>query len=225
MKGENIRYRIRSTFVWINNGRVEFHRRRNLSPSYNYFMRIYKESTPVILMTTLAEIFAGLILAKSEEMILLIPGLIVIIPAMMASRGNIVTSLSQRMGTSVHLGIIKWEFGVNREILTNFYATMILNLSVATIMAFLGYATTIILGIEHMSLLGYLLATWFMALIMGFLLSVLAIITVLLAHRLKLDPDNVTVPIVATLGDIATIGFLLVLIKFLQSVDRILPIL
>ncbi|MHA2098197.1 MAG: magnesium transporter [Candidatus Kariarchaeaceae archaeon] len=224
MKAGKIMSGIKSAFF---NVRLYFSNIRQTlrnSPSYTYFMRIYKESTPVIMMTTLAEIFAGLILAKSEESILMIPGLIIIIPGIMASRGNIVTSLSQRLGTSVHLGIIKWELGVNKEIVTNFYATMILSFLVAIIMGTLGYIATLVLGIEHISLFGFLLATVFMALIMGTILSILTILTVLLSHRLKLDPDNVTVPIVATLGDIAVVGFLIVLVKFLLAVDTIMPI-
>ncbi|MFV2014732.1 MAG: magnesium transporter [Candidatus Heimdallarchaeota archaeon] len=213
-----------SAFFRFKHFLLNFIRQIRESPSYAYFMRIYKESTPIILITTLAEIFAGLILAKSEELILLIPGLLIIIPGMMESRGNIVTSLSQRMGTSVHLGIVKWELGINKEIMTNFYATMILSILVAIAMGTLGYISTVVLGIEHISLLGFIAATLFMALIMGFLLIILTIITVLASHRFKLDPDNVTVPIVATLGDVATVGFLIVLVKFLLRFDEIISI-
>ncbi len=215
---------VKSIFIKVRQYLSNHLSRTHQSQSYAYFMRIYRETTPIILMTTLAEIFAGLILAKSEELILLIPGLIIIIPGMMESRGNIVTSLSQRMGTSVHLGIVKWEFGINKEIMTNFYATMILNILVAIVMGTLGYITTIILGIDHISLLGFILATLFMATIMGFILIVLTIVTVLASHKFKLDPDNVTVPIVATLGDIMTVGFLIVLVKFLQAFDGIISI-
>ncbi len=224
MKVDSFKLSFKSTFSNIRNYLSKIRNKAINSPSYSYFTKIYKESTPVILMTTLAEIFAGLILAKSEELILLIPGLIIIIPGMMESRGNIVTSLSQRMGTSVHLGIVKWEYGINKEITTNFYATMILNILVALIMGILGYVSAVFLGIEHISLLGFVVATMFMALIMGFILTILTIITVLASHKFKLDPDNVTVPIVATLGDIATVGFLIVLIKFLLAFDGVIPI-
>lgn len=224
MKVDRFKITVKSTFSNIRKYLSTIRAKANNSPSYSYFSKIYKESTPVILMTTIAEIFAGLILAKSEDLILLIPGLIIIIPGMMESRGNIVTSLSQRMGTSVHLGIVKWELGINKEITTNFYATMILNILVALIMGILGYVSAVFLGIEHISLLGFVVATMFMAVIMGFILTILTIVTVLASHKFKLDPDNVTVPIVATLGDIATVGFLIVLIKFLLAFDGVIPI-
>ena len=195
------------------------------STEFSHFTRIYKEATPVSLITVIAELIAGIYLAQFEHYYLLIPGLLLIVPGMMESRGNIITSLSKRLGTSVHLGIIRWEYGINKEIVVNLLATIILNILAAIGMGMLGFLASILLGIPHMSILGFLLATLFMAVLVGTLLSLFTILVVIVAYKFNLDPDNVTVPVIATVGDILTIGFIVLLVKFLLFSDMFLPIL
>ncbi len=194
------------------------------STELGHFTRIYKEATPVALITVVAELIAGIYLAKFENYYLIIPGLLLIVPGMMESRGNIITSLSKRLGTSVHLGLIKWEYGVNKEIVVNLLATIILNVLAALGMGIMGFIASVIIGIPHISLLGFVLATLFMAVIVGTILAVITVFVVVLAYKLNFDPDNVTIPVIATIGDILTISFIVLLVNFLVFTDKFLLI-
>ena len=194
------------------------------STEFKHFKRIYKEATPIAILTVIAELFAGVALAGFERYYLLLPGILLIVPGMMESRGNIITSLSKRLGTSVHLGIVKIEYGINKEIIVNFLATIILNVLAAIGMGTLGYLAAVTLGIPHITLLGFLFSTLFMALIVGTLLSALTIIVVFLATYFNLDPDNVTIPVIATIGDITTVSFIYVLVETIFWLNQRLPV-
>ncbi len=190
------------------------------SEEWSRFKRIYKESTPVALITVIVEIIAGLELLRVSEYYILLPGLLLITPGLMEARGNIVTSLAKRLGSSVHLGLVDWDLGINDEIKVNFLATIYLNIILSIALALMAYVGAILLGMIHMTLWGFLFIALMMAIVVGSFLSILTVLVVLLAHRYGLDPDNVTIPIVATLGDILTIGFLFAVIRMTLFLDR-----
>ena len=68
------------------------------------------QAMPVVIATSIGELFAGSILGKMHERLDLIPGLIILVPAIMGLRGNIGTALGSRLSASLHLGIIRRKF-------------------------------------------------------------------------------------------------------------------
>ena len=65
-----------------------------------------KQSLPLIILCGIGAILAGSTLGAMKDLIIEIPGLIVIIPAIIAMRGNISTAFGSRLGSAYHLGII-----------------------------------------------------------------------------------------------------------------------
>ncbi len=201
-----------------------FIRRSLESEEWRRIERIYKEATPVVLVTVLMEIIAGLELLRVSDYYVLLPGLLLIIPGLMEARGNVVTSLAQRLGSSAHLGLINWDLGINDEVKVNWTATIILSSLLSFVLSLLAYLTAVILKMPHMSFWGFLSIALLMTLIVGTTLSSLTVLVVLLAHRLGLDPDNVTIPIVATLGDIFAVGSLYFIIRIVLFMDHFIKI-
>ncbi len=117
------------------------------------------------------------------------------------------------------MGLVDWDLGINDEIKVNFLATIYLNLILSLALALMAYFSAILLGMVHMTLWGFLFIALMMAVVVGTFLSFLTVLVVLLAHRYGLDPDNVTIPIIATLGDILTIGFLFAVIRMTLFLD------
>ena len=60
---------------------------------------ILLQATPVVILTSLGELLAGSILGKMHERLDIIPGLIILVPAIMGLRGNIGTALGSRIST------------------------------------------------------------------------------------------------------------------------------
>ena len=71
-----------------------------------YAKEMVKQSLPLILLCGLGAIFAGSTLNLMKGLFTQIPGLIVVIPAIIAMRGNISTALGSRLGSAYHLGLI-----------------------------------------------------------------------------------------------------------------------
>ena len=186
--------------------------------------RVYREAMPILLFTVIAELFAGYLLLQLEHGSLAnLIGLFVLIPGLMQMRGNISTSLAQRLGSATHLGTISWKQGLNEPLRANIKAAFYLGI----VMSFcLGVGAWIVTQLTVISLIGQgipiltppLALTQFLTIAMvtallASLVQVTITVTVaLLAHAKGLDPDNVVIPVVAAIGDIITIACLLVTI-------------
>jgi mgtE-like transporter len=190
--------------------------------------RVYREAMPVLLFTVLAELFAGSLLLNLDVNFASLIGLFILIPGLMQLRGNISTSLAQRLGSGTHLGTISWKQGLNKPLKANikaaFYLVTIMSvaLGVGAWLVSLFFQITaprsgLILQLPH-----FLIIAIGTALLASIFQVTITVTVALLAHARGLDPDNITIPIVAAIGDIITIGCLMVAI--IMAITLIPPI-
>ncbi len=177
-----------------------------------YFRRIMKESAPLLLLLVLGELIAGVILNNSVLSLENIPGLVILIPAILSLRGNVSSALGSRLGSYIHLGLIEpslnistFKKGVVKE---NIYASITLNITLSFVLGIFAYITSLIMGITSANVL----ILTFIAVVTGFLSGIfLVFLTIALAvftASKGMDPDNVLTPTVATIGDVFTLLFL-----------------
>jgi mgtE-like transporter len=192
--------------------------------SYKLVWRVYREAMPVLLITVLAELFAGTLLLSLDIAYASLIGLFILIPGLMQLRGNISTSLAQRLGSGTHLGTISWEQGLNNPLRANIKAAFYLVIIMSFCLALGAWMVSLIFQILTPQT-GYLLTLYHFLVIalMTALLSSTVQVTItvtvaLIAHARGLDPDNITIPIVAAIGDILTIGCLLLAITLTLSI-------
>jgi len=185
--------------------------------------RIYREATPVVLLTALAELLAGGLLTNIEAFYGLLPGLVVLVPGLMQLRGNISTSLAQRLGSATHLGLISWRQGFNQPLRSNVKAALLLVICTSFMLGIGAYGSAQLASLivfltagrplPTMTLLQFIVVAMVTALLASLAQLATTVLVALLAHHRGLDPDNITIPLVATLGDIITVACLLVAIN------------
>jgi mgtE-like transporter len=181
--------------------------------------RVYREAMPVLLFTVLAELFAGAMLLNLDAAFASLLGLFVLIPGLMQLRGNISTSLAQRLGSGTHLGTISWKQGLNEPLRANIKAAFYLVIIISFLLAIGAWAVSMITQILVprsgllLNLPQFLIIAMGTALLASSVQVTITVTVALLAHARGLDPDNITIPIVAAIGDIITIGCLLIAIS------------
>lgn len=172
---------------------------------------VYRQALPVILVSLIAGLFSGTILGTEtmREGISTVPGVLLLLPAFLATRGGVYGSLGARISTGLHQGLIEPRFQLDRRLTNAVVASFINGMSVSVFIAVVTYLTLRLFGEG-----GNLLELVGIMVIAGFLSAVLMIsvlITVIfVGYRRGLDPDNVTGPVVTTLGDVFGVLFLLV---------------
>jgi len=171
----------------------------------------YRETLPVLLLSAVGGLFAGLVLGGMERELQQVAGLIVLVPALLATRGNVYGSLGARLGTALHQGLIEPTLRLDDERLnTALVAAMTTGLLVSAFAAILGFS--LLIGLERpVASLPTLVAIALLAgLISGLLLATAVVTVVFVGYRRGLNPDTLAGPVVTTTGDVVGIATLLV---------------
>ncbi len=169
------------------------------------FRKIIVETTPTVLMAISAELFAGIFLYEMHDYLALFPGILLILPGMMELRGNISSGLGFRLGSAIHLGIIERFDLKNPNLVENIKANIALNVITAFLLGHFVYFYSLLTGLKTISYWFVLFIAIFTSLVSGILLTFFTIFVALYGFKKGLDPDNITVPAVATVGDMLTI--------------------
>jgi len=192
--------------------------------------RVYREAMPILFFTVLAELFAGSLLLQLEHGNLAnLIGLFVLVPGLMQMRGNISTSLAQRLGSATHLGTVSWKQGLNEPLRANikaaFYLSIVMSFCLGigawfvtqlTVSSLISQGVPIL--IPPLALSQFLTIAMITPLLASLVQVTITVTVALLAHAKGLDPDNVVIPVVAAIGDIITIACLLIAITFAVTI-------
>ncbi|OAQ53365.1 hypothetical protein HTG_07760 [Natrinema mahii] len=176
--------------------------------------RIYRESLPILVVSLAGGVFAGSVLG-SDGMTAgfeRFPGLLLLLPAFLATRGNVYGALGARISSGLHQGMIDPEFSWDRRLVNAVAASFVNGIGISVFIAVLSWGLLQVLSRESarlIELVGIMLVSGVLTsftLIFGMLALVFA------SYEYGLDPDNLIGPIVTTLGDIFGVVFLFVAI-------------
>ena len=170
-----------------------------------YAKEMVKQSLPLIIFCGLGAIVAGTTLGLMTDLLKEIPGLIVVIPAIIAMRGNISTAFGSRLGSAYHLGVIDADNLWNDELKQNIIGSLLLSFFVAIIIGILAYITSILPPINVYPNPVKLISIVIIAgVLSGVILTIMTIVIIYMVFKRGYDPDNITGPALATFGDIVT---------------------
>lgn len=179
------------------------------------FWAMFRQSFVVLILCGIGGILAGTVLANMTESLKEVPGLIVLIPAIIGMKGNIFTTLGSRLGSAVHMGLITPEKIFNRELAENVKGTMILAVLMSAITGVFASLSSYLLSLTGAVQPPNYLAIIIISIVATFITSIILIAftvcIVYVAFKKGLDPDNITGPTLATLGDfIALLGIFVI---------------
>ena len=166
-----------------------------------------REALPIAIISLYGGLYAGFLLSDLRDVIAIIPGILILIPAILAMRGNISMALGSRLGSAIHMGLIS-RIERNPELSNNITAAILLSLSLSIFLGILGYFLTLLMGYADVSPLSFIFIALFSGVLSGLVLSVLTVVIALAAFRFGMDPDNVISPLIGTLGEVVTMVFI-----------------
>ena len=169
------------------------------------------QSTVALLVSLITTLAAGLTLASAEERLASIPGLLLLVPAAIAQRGNVFGALGSRLGTAIHTGTFRISTRSDSFFGQNVLASIGLSWVAATWLALVASVLARLFGVSNaMGVFDFLSVS----IVGGMLASLIVLgITVALAAgstRFGWDLDNVTAPLVTATGDLVTLPALLI---------------
>jgi len=142
---------------------------------------------------------SGLLLHFFEPVIRAAPIIMALLPIASDARGNVYSSYGSRLGTLLHLGVLK------RYLKSELFALVILLVSVNL---WVGFLVVVISGVIDSLDLGFvdvLFIPLFSALVSAIFMVPATTWLALTSFKHGLDPDNLTPPIATLFGDLVTI--------------------
>jgi mgtE-like transporter len=177
-------------------------------------VRAYKEGLPALGASVVGGLIAGLVLGGMRGELRAVPGLLVLIPALLATRGNVYGSLGARIATGLHQGLVEPRVEWGDERLRGAVAAAIGNgLLASTFAATVAFLVLTFLArnpAPFPTLLGVALVA---GLLSGVALSTVVVTLVFAGYRRGRDPDTLVGPIVTTAGDVFGLAFLVLAVR------------
>ena len=167
---------------------------------------VARQSLVSLTLNSSTSLVAGAVLGSITDTFERLPGLLVLVPAAIGLRGNVFSALGNRLSTAIHLG--NFRLSMRRQTLMgqNVAASLVLTLALSLVLAVVAKTVAVALGVMNtISVLDLAL----ISIVGGALASAIVLVaTVALAAgsvRYGWDLDNLTAPLVSTLGDVLTL--------------------
>lgn len=177
--------------------------------------RIVWESYPVLVLCVAISLSAGLILNSQIESIRALPLILWMIPPINGINNNVCSILGARLGSALHIGMIEPKFKKQRVLSGNVRASWLMSVGVFwfTSAIFFALALTTGMGVGRSVVIMF---AFFVASIAAIAVTMLCTIGLaFLSFTRGVDPDNVVIPIVTSIGDIAGVTCLLIAVKII----------
>ena len=175
--------------------------------SHRLDMKMIRESFPSLILALIADSIAGYLLNSYLYVFVAIPGLLMVIPALIDMRGNVYGAFISRLSSKLHLGEIKSlddekvKIGTATAKLLAYSAALI----IASVVSIISFYTTgnplYLILIPTVILVTHL-----------FTASILTPITAYIgvkAYQGGWNPDNVGVPLISSVGDFVSVFFII----------------
>lgn len=172
------------------------------------FNKDFKEILSFQIVSIIGGLIAGIILAIYTDKLLLIPGMLLTLPAFLDMRGNISGSLASRLSSGLFLKVIKPDTIRTKIIRGNIYASILLAIIVSL---FLGLITFIFNNFVLHVYTPNVIGLFFIAGLIANIIEVpLTIVLTFYFFKKGHDPNNILGPFVTSSGDITSVVSLLI---------------
>lgn len=171
-------------------------------------IRAYREGVGALSASTIGSLLAGIVLSGLKAEFRMLPGLLVLVPALLATRGNVYGSLGARIATALHQGLLSPSLLTRDERLESaVVAALASGLLTSAFAAIAAFAFLTLLS-EPAALLSLLAVAVLTGLLSGITLAGTVVLVVFAGYRRGYNPDTLVGPIVTTTGDIFGVFFL-----------------
>ncbi len=166
---------------------------------------VLKESLIALSICAVGDLCAGIILGNMEFFLKTYPGLMVIIPGAIGMRGNIFGSFGSRLSTHLHIGTLSPEFKRSEILDENITASLILTMVLSVLLAVIAKIICIIFNFESISLYDFVMISFIAGLFSTIIMLPITMFISLKSFEGGWDPDNITTPFIAAVGDFFTL--------------------
>ena len=174
----------------------------------------YKEGVPALSASLVGGLLAGVVLGGMRGDLQTIDGLLVLVPALLATRGNVYGSLGARIATALHQGLLEPRVSEADDALLRAVAAAISNGLLASVFAAVVATLALLsLGRPSAGLFTFAAISIVAGLLSGIALATTVVFVVFAGYRRGYNPDTLVGPLVTTAGDVFGMAALLLAVR------------
>jgi mgtE-like transporter len=178
--------------------------------------RIISQSTPILLMCLMLDIAAGVIIEGKTEELLVLPVLIILMPAFLNEGNALSGMLTSRLSSMLHLGTLKVTRFPGRNATENFAIIYILAAITYAYIGAIAFAAAILIGgTGDISFIRVMAIVLIAGMIVTTALNFLSYYVAVGAVRFDLDPDDHSIPLTSSSMDLIAAAVLISVIVLL----------
>jgi len=162
---------------------------------------IIYESIPMLLIAGFMSTLAGLIINSRLEGFLMLPALLVMVPLFLEDNNALGGILTSRLSSMLHTGMFDPCIFPGKQIIPNFLLIYIYSLVVFPLVGVSAYAASILIGIDSPDLVSMIFISTSAGLIAVTIVNLVGYYVAITAHKLRLDPDNHSIPMMSSIVD------------------------
>lgn len=179
----------------------------------------YREALPALAASLVGGLLAGVVLSGMRAELRAVPGLLVLVPALLATRGNVYGSLGARLATGLHQGLIEPRIRSGNERMRAAAAAALANGVLTSLFAaVVAWGILVALGAPAASLRSLLAISFVAGLLSGIVLTVVVVTAIFVGYRRGQNPDALVGPLVTTTGDVFGMLFLLLAVRLVLAI-------
>jgi len=172
---------------------------------------IYRESMPILLVSLAGGVFAGTVLGTEgmREGFRAFPGLLLALPAFLATRGNVYGALGAKIASGLHQGLLDPAPSWDPRLVHAVAAALTNGIGVSAFVAVASWGVLRVSPAADPAPLLHLLGILLLAGLLTASVMIAGLLGLLFAGFDRgVDPDNLVGPLVTTLGDVFGVCFL-----------------
>ncbi len=192
---------------------MAFAPRRRVRSIWRYFraeQRTLRQGVAALVLGTVAAFVAGITLGSITGTLAKLPGLIILIPAVLSMRGTIFGAVGARLATSTHAGIFEVTMARTGVLYQNVFVSIVLVVSSSLYLAVLAKVSAIAFGLKSIRLLDLVTISVVGGIADSAIVLVLTVGLAVLCYRRGYDLDAVSTPIVTAVADMVTVPMIYV---------------
>lgn len=179
--------------------------------------KAYREALPALAASVVGGLFAGVVLGGMRAELRAVPGLLVLVPALLATRGNVYGSLGARLSTGLHQGLVEPAFEFDERVAAAVGAALANGILASLFASVVAFLVLVLLGAEVAPLPTLVAIALVAGLLSGLALAVAVVSVVFVGFRRGYNPDTLVGPLVTTTGDVFGIAFLLLAVRLILA--------
>jgi mgtE-like transporter len=172
--------------------------------------RIISQSTPILLLCLVLDIAAGVIIEGKSHALVIIPVLVILMPAFLNEGNALSGMLTSRLSSMLHLGTLSVKRLPDRNASENFRITYLLAAVTYAYIGLISFLASLMMGgpgdVSFVTVMGIVLVS---GMITTTILNFLSYYVAVAAVKFDLDPDDHSIPITSSSMDLISAAVLI----------------